>query len=113
MSLLSMLFGGGYPAHESISLLTPEEFKNQIGNSKVQLVDVRTAREYGAGHIQGAKNIDFYSGKFASEFNKLKKDQPIYLYCRTGARSRHAANKLADMGFTKIYDLKGGIVRWL
>lgn len=113
MSLLSRLFGGGYPSNEHIQVLSPEAFKSQISNGKVQLVDVRTPNEYKAGHIQGAKNIDFYSGKFASEFNKLKKDQPIYVYCRTGARSRHAANKLAGMGFTEIYDLKGGIVRWL
>lgn len=114
MSLLSMLFGrGGYPDNDHIHLLSPDEFKSQINDKKVQLVDVRTAREYGSGHIQGAKNIDFYSGKFAAEFNKLKKDKPVYVYCRTGARSRHAANKLADLGFKEIYDLKGGIVRWL
>lgn len=112
MSLLSLLFGGGYPESDQIKLLSPEEFKSQITNKKVQLIDVRTAREFGAGHIKGAKNIDFYSGKFKSEFQKLKKDKPLYIYCRTGSRSRHAAHKLVDMGFTEIYDLKGGIVRW-
>ena len=112
MSLLSMLFGGGYPANDSVKVLAPDEFKAQINNKKVQLIDVRTAREFGASHIQGAKNIDFYSGQFKNEFNKLNKNKPVYIYCRTGSRSRHASNKLADMGFTEIYDLKGGIVRW-
>lgn len=112
MSLLSMLFGGGYPANDSIKVLAPDEFKARINNKKVQLIDVRTQREFGASHIKGAKNIDFYSGQFKTEFNKLNKNKPVYIYCRTGSRSRHASNKLADMGFTEIYDLKGGIVRW-
>ena len=112
MSLLSMLFGGGYPQSENIKLLSSEEFKEQITSKKVQLVDVRTLREFKISHIKGAKNIDFYSGKFASEFNKLKKDKPVYVYCRSGSRSRHASNKLAEMGFTEIYDLKGGIIRY-
>ena len=107
-----MLFGGKYPDNECIELLSSEEFKSKILNKKVQLIDVRTSREYNAGHIKGAKNIDFYSGKFKTEFNKLNKDKPLYIYCRTGSRSRHAANKLVEMGFNEIYDLKGGIVRW-
>ena len=112
MSLLSMLFGGGYPANEHIKVLTSEEFKAQISKKKVQLIDVRTPREFGSSHIKGAKNIDFYSGQFTPEFNKLNKSKPVFVYCRTGSRSRHASNKLVKMGFIEIYDLKGGIVRW-
>jgi len=112
MSLLSILFGGGYPQSDNIKLLTPEEFKTQILNKKIQLVDVRTPREFKMSHIKGAKNIDFYSGKFAAEFNKLNKNKPVYVYCRSGSRSRHASNKLVDMGFAEIYDLKGGIIKY-
>ncbi len=112
MSLLSMLFGGGYPANEHIKVLTSDEYKTQISKKKIQLIDVRTAREFSSSHIKGAKNIDFYSGQFATEFNKLNKNKPVFIYCRTGSRSRHASNKLAKMGFTEIYDLKGGFVRW-
>ncbi len=112
MSLLSILFGGGYPSGDRIKVLITEEYKAQITNNKVQLIDVRTPREYKISHIKGAKNIDFYSGQFALEFNKLNKNKPVYVYCRSGSRSRHASNKLLKMGFTEIYDLKGGIVRW-
>ncbi|MBT8394050.1 MAG: rhodanese-like domain-containing protein [Bacteroidia bacterium] len=111
MSILSMLFGGN-PVNENTTLLSPEEFKENIFNKKVQLVDIRTPREYQSSHIKGAKNINFYSGSFASQFNKLDKNKPVYIYCRTGSRSRHASNKLYDMGFKEIYDLKGGIVRY-
>ncbi len=111
MSILSMLFGGN-PPNDNTTLLSPDEFKENIFNKKVQLIDVRTPREYQSSHIKGAKNIDFYAGSFKTEFNKLNKNKPVYIYCRTGSRSRHASNKLFDMGFKEIYDLKGGIVRY-
>lgn len=109
MSLLSLLFES---RNNKGILLTPEEFKVKILKKKVQLVDVRTAREFNEGHIKKAKNIDFYSREFISEINKLKKNQPVYLYCRSGARSRHAANKMDKMDFVEVYDLKGGYVNW-
>lgn len=111
MSLLSMLFGGS-ATNENTKLLSPEEFKEHISKKNVQLIDVRTPGEYNASHIKGAKNIDFYSGSFKTKFNKLNKNKPLYIYCRTGSRSRHASNKLYEMGFKEIYDLQGGIVRW-
>ncbi len=79
---------------------------------KVQLIDVRTPNEYKSGHIKGARNIDFYSREFNVKFNKLNKEKAVYLYCRSGSRSRHSAKKLTAMGFTEIYDLKGGILRY-
>ena len=111
MSLLSMLFGGS-ATNENTKLLSPQEFKEHISKKKVQLIDVRTPGEFRSSRINRAKNIDFYSGSFASEFNKLNKNKPVYIYCRTGSRSRHASNKLFEMGFKEIYDLQGGIVRW-
>ena len=109
MSLLSLLFGSR--TNKGI-LLTPEEFNTKIKNKKIQLIDVRTAREFYDGHIIKAKNIDFYSRDFVTKISKLKKNQPIYLYCRTGARSRHAANKMGKMDFVEVYDLQGGISNW-
>jgi len=111
MSLLNFLFGNS-SINENTVLLSPEEFKQHISKNKIQLIDVRTPREFHSSHIKGARNIDFYSGSFASEFNKLNKNKPVYIYCRTGSRSRHASNKLSGMGFTEIFDLYGGIVRW-
>jgi rhodanese-related sulfurtransferase len=45
-------------------------------------------------------------------FKKLNPSKPVYLYCRSGNRSGKAANLLAKMGFTEIYDLKGGYMSW-
>ncbi|KFB00842.1 rhodanese [Mangrovimonas yunxiaonensis] len=112
MSLLSMLFSAK-ATHKNINVLQPDAFKTRILEHKnVQLVDVRTAKEFKSGHIKNAKNIDFYSGGFPAEFEKLNKTQPVYVYCRSGVRSRQAANKLVKMGFSEIYDLKGGYLSW-
>lgn len=109
MSLLSLIFG---KRDNKGILLLPHEFKAKITNKKVQLVDVRTENEFNSGHIKGATNIDFYSMRFYMELNKLKKKKPVYLYCRTGIRSRKAANKMAAINFLEIYDLKGGFINW-
>ncbi|MGJ5641265.1 rhodanese-like domain-containing protein [Formosa sp. S-31] len=112
MSLLSFLFGKRPNTHNAIKVLNAKAFKEGISQKKVQLVDVRTPKEYKDGHIKGAKNIDFFSAKFIPEFSKLDKDKPVYLYCRSGARSKNSAKKLATIGFTEIYDLKGGYLNY-
>jgi rhodanese-related sulfurtransferase len=97
---------------ETIVLLTPSDFKTEIDIDNVQLIDVRTPEEFKEGHIKGAINIDFYSEEFESEFNKLDKEQPVYLYCRSGYRSNESAIKLSKMGFKEIYDLEGGFLNY-
>lgn len=112
MSFISALFGKKETQNDSIKVLTPMEFKQKIEGQKTQLVDVRTLKEFNSGHIKGAKNIDFFSGKFHVEFDKLNKEKPVYVYCRSGSRSRQTSKKLLAMGFTMIYDLHGGILNY-
>ena len=113
MSFLSSLFGGSALNSDKFEVLDKNAFKVAIRQKKVQLVDVRTPREYKGGHIGKAINIDlFQGGSFKQAFEKLDKNKPVYIYCRTGSRSRKAAQKILDMGFEKVYDLKGGIMRW-
>ena len=75
------------------------------------ILDVRRADEFAQGHIPGAINIaneDIVS----TEPKELKdKDQTIYVYCRSGNRSKQAATKLAAMGYTNIIEF-GGIIDW-
>ena len=112
MSFFSSLFGSKAAKNNSIKQLSPEEFRTQIEKNNLQLVDVRTPAEFKGGHINGAINIDFFSGKFKLKFDKLDKHKPVYMYCRSGGRSRQASRKLHAMGFTEIYDLKGGILKY-
>ena len=61
MSFFASLFGSKTSQSDAIKLLSPEEFKAQVENKNVQLIDVRTPPEFKGGHINGAKNIDFFS----------------------------------------------------
>lgn len=113
MSFFSFLFGGNKQQNDTIFILDKPSFKIAVSSEKVQLVDVRTPREFKGGHIKNAKNIDFFNqSDFVNEFNKLNKEEPIYLYCRSGNRSQKAAQKLDRLGFKKIFDLRGGYLSW-
>lgn len=113
MSFLAKLFGMDKETSDKIEILDPAAYSQAISGKNVQLVDVRTKEEFRGGHIKKAVNIDLFDSKnFIGSFEKMNKDQPIYLYCRSGARSQNAARKLIGMGFQKVYDLKGGFIRW-
>ena len=75
------------------------------------IVDVRRQDEYDAGHIPGAVLIPNES--IISDPPELLPDtsQIILVYCRSGRRSKEAAQKLADMGYTNVYEF-GGIITW-
>lgn len=113
MSFLSSLFGGSALNSDKFEILDKNAFKAAIKQKKVQLVDVRTSREFKGGHIGKAINIDLFQGSsFKQAFEKLDKSKPVYLYCRSGSRSKKAAQKVLDMGFEMVYDLKGGYMAW-
>ena len=74
------------------------------------IVDVRRQDEYDAGHIPGAVCIPNESIPPAPELLG-DKDQIILVYCRSGRRSKEAAQKLADLGYSNVYEF-GGIIDW-
>lgn len=76
------------------------------------LLDVRTDNEFAQGHLRGAQQIDFYRDDFADALEKLDKDQPVFIYCRSGNRSGKAAKQMKAMGFSAVYNLEGGIGAW-
>ena len=88
------------------------EFATLIADTTVQLVDVRTPAEFAAGHIPEAKNIDVRGDNFDREAKaKLSKERPVAVYCRSGARSKTAARRLAAMGY-RVYELNTGFMNW-
>lgn len=112
MSFFRFLFGKK-DAAEAAEVLDKQDFKKALASSGVQLVDVRTPKEYKRGHIEGARNIDYFNPfAFKEAAAQLDKDRPVYLYCQSGNRSLKSARRLKDMGFEKIYDLKGGYNSW-
>ena len=88
-----------------------DEFKTEISKSDVQLVDVRTAQEYSEGHIPGAMNIDVNAPDFEEKIKALDKKENVAIYCRSGRRSKMAANKLTAAGF-KVIELNTGFLSW-
>jgi phage shock protein E len=78
----------------------------------IQLVDVRSAKEFQEGHIGNAINIEFDAPDFAQKIQQLNKNKRVYLYCRTGKRSAKAAQKMDTLGFRKLYVLPTGIEGW-
>jgi rhodanese-related sulfurtransferase len=88
------------------------EFAKAIEAEGVQIVDARTAGEYASGHIVGAINIDVNGEDFDTKTAKLDKERPIAVYCRSGRRSKIAAERIAALGFKHITELDGGILSW-
>ena len=96
----------------SVEDLSVEAFAKAIGVESITILDVRTANEYAAGHIQRALNVTWGDG-FEERLNQagIRPCKPVAVYCRSGRRSMAAAKALAQMGF-KVYNLSGGIVAW-
>lgn len=93
--------------------VTVQEFANIIADTTtVMLVDVRTAEEYGSGHIENALNIDVKQEDFEKNaINALPKDKTIAVYCRSGRRSKKAAEILSQNGYNVI-ELDSGYTGW-
>ena len=75
------------------------------------ILDVRTPEEFAAGHIAGAILIPDYDIGEKAESILTDKEQLILVYCRSGRRSKNAANELATLGYTNIKEF-GGINDW-
>jgi len=93
--------------------ISPEEvyeILNSSQSSNYIILDVRTAGEFKEGYIEGAVNIPV--SELESKLNELPKDKSIIIYCRSGSRSRSAADILVKNGFTHVYNM-GGIVSWI
>ena len=96
----------------SYSQISQEEAKQMMEKDDGHVVlDVRRQDEYDAGHIPGAILIPNESIGTEQPDELPDLDQVILIYCRSGNRSKQAAQKLFDMGYTNIYEF-GGINDW-
>jgi len=92
--------------------LSVREFSEKITEEGVVVLDVRTPGEFSEGYIEGARNIDFQSGRFENEITSLDKNATYAVYCRSGKRSGQAVKLLHDIGFHTVYNLEGGVIDW-
>ena len=92
--------------------ITPDEAKALMDSEDGYIIlDVRTPEEFAAGHIAGAILIPDYEIGEKAESILTDKEQLILVYCRSGRRSKNAANELATLGYTNIKEF-GGINDW-
>ncbi len=82
----------------------------------VKVLDVRTAAEFAAGHVEGAINIDVKQDNFATLVAELNRDETYLVHCAfnvEAGRSSRAIETMKDLGFNNIENLVGGYVAWV
>ena len=97
-------------SESSYHKISAQEAKEMMESQDVIIVDVRTQEEYNEGYIENAILIPNESISEAPR-ELPDKDAIILVYCRSGNRSKQAADKLVALGYTNIYDF-GGIIDW-
>ena len=90
-----------------IKQISPRELDQKKG---LMLIDVRTDREYRQGHLPGAVHVPL--AEVGARVKKVKKDKEIVVYCQSGNQSIWAIKRLMGMGYTRLYNLKGGYRAW-
>ena len=112
MGVLAVLLaacGASQPTYKQIS--QDEAMQMMKDESGYLIVDVRTPEEFAEGHIPGAINVPNEEIGIEMPDALPDKDQLLLVYCRRGNRSKEASQKLADMGYTNVYEF-GGIETW-
>lgn len=91
--------------------LSAEEAYEMMASQEVVVVDVRTREEYDGGHIENAVLVPNKS--IGSEMPEAlpDKEATLLIYCRSGRRSKDAAEKLLSLGYQSVYDF-GGVIDW-
>jgi thioredoxin len=93
--------------------LSATEFADKIKElPTATLIDVRTPDEFSKGHLANANNYDWNGTEFDNQIAPLDKSEPVFVYCLSGGRSSSAANKMRSDGFTQVYEMDGGIMKW-
>ena len=92
---------------KEISVSELKQWKDE--GREFQLIDVREPFEYEMSNLEG-ENIPL--ANILLEKDKISKDIPVVMQCRSGARSAAALNQLEQNGYTNVYNLTGGILAW-
>jgi rhodanese-related sulfurtransferase len=107
--LIFSLLCAGLAAAED---LAPAQFNSQLQAQHGLVLDVRTPGEVARGKLAGASVIDFNGPKFEQKVALIARDKPVFVYCASGGRSGQAASLMTKLGFTKVYNLSGGLGAW-
>ncbi len=97
--------------------LPVEEFKQMVDqfqalSGEVTILDVRTDPEFQREHLRDAVNLDVSLGVFGDRVARFDRQKTYLVYCQIGTRSARAAQIMSDLGFAKVYNMRGGIAKW-
>lgn len=91
----------------------PDDFQKGIRQPGVQVLDVRTAKEFKTGHLPDALQADFTKKEeFFDRLRFVDKNKPVYVYCLSGGRSAAAAKWMRENGYKEVVELAGGTMAW-
>ena len=86
--------------------------KDNESNQNFIILDVRKPDDFEKEHIANAINIDFKSSDFSTKLDSLDRSKIYLINCYGGFRSKNTMGLMEKIGFTKLYNMKGGIMKW-
>lgn len=93
--------------------LSPIEFAQKLKeNSGAMVLDVRSPGEFAGGALPNAKNVDWNGPDFEKTVAGFPKTEPVFVYCLSGGRSASAASYMRKNGFSTVYEMDGGLMKW-
>jgi rhodanese-related sulfurtransferase len=84
----------------------------RLMNQGAAVLDVRSNEEFAAGHLGSARHAPLESLELVAESIKRYKDRPVLVYCERGGRAATAIAKLRTLGFSQLFNLRGGLTAW-
>jgi rhodanese-related sulfurtransferase len=96
-------------AHKNVNA---DEFEKLSKEPDTVILDVRSPKEYAAGHIKNSVLIDFNAKDFDEKIKQLDKSKTYLVHCAVGGRSAKACSKMDGFDFPKVVNLEGGIKAW-
>ncbi len=100
-------------AVKGITLVSVQSVSDLLNESELLILDVRSVEEYAAGHLKKSKNIPVQSLSLKIASLLDWKNKKVLVYCHSGGRSMAASQMLKKSGFTKIYNMTGGVSAWV
>ncbi|MEZ4416236.1 MAG: rhodanese-like domain-containing protein [Gemmatimonadota bacterium] len=93
--------------------MTPTELKERLDQEQpVVLVDVREPHEWQIADLGEYGPVRMPMGEFLERMRELDPSANVVVYCRSGGRSAWAVRQLLHAGYSKVFNLKGGILAW-
>ena len=108
-AILAMLIGGELRQRLSgVNEVVPAQAVRMLNHDNAVMIDMRSDKEYGEGHIVNAVHLPDAASAKPDKF----RDRSVIVYCRSGNRSLAYCSKLRKQGFDSVYNLKGGVLAW-